>query len=168
LNHPNICQLYDIGSQNGVDFLVMEFLEVETLADRLRKGPLPSEQLLKSVLETCEGLEKAHRSGVVHRDLKPGNIMLTKSGAKLMDFGVAKALDAANPPSSGLTATIATMKASQPLTAQGTVVGTFQYISPEQLDGKRRMRAPISSRWGPCCTRWQLESARSKGRRRRV
>src|ERR1700730_10570178 len=91
LSHPNICLLYDVGQQDGVRFLVMEYLEGETLADRLRKGPLPSEQVLKYGIEICEGLEKAHRSGVVHRDLKPGNIMLTKGGAKLMDFGLAKA-----------------------------------------------------------------------------
>ncbi|HWJ48161.1 MAG TPA: serine/threonine-protein kinase, partial [Candidatus Udaeobacter sp.] len=90
LNHPNICTLYDVGHQDGVHFLVMEYLEGETLADRLCKGPLPISQVLKYGIEICEGLEKAHRGGVVHRDLKPGNIMLTKSGAKLMDFGLAK------------------------------------------------------------------------------
>src|SRR6201993_1721687 len=91
LNHPNICTLHDVGHQDGIDYLVMEFLEGETLADRLRKGPLPLQQTLKYGIEICEGLEKAHRSGVIHRDLKPGNIMLTKTGAKLMDFGLAKA-----------------------------------------------------------------------------
>ena len=136
LSHPNICHLYDVGCQDGVDFLVMEFLEGETLADRLRKGPLATEHLLRYALEICEGLEKAHKSGVIHRDLKPGNIMLTKAGAKLMDFGLAKALQEVRPPSSGLTVTIASSKADQPLTAQGAVVGTFQYISPEQLEGK--------------------------------
>jgi eukaryotic-like serine/threonine-protein kinase len=90
LNHPNICTLYDVGQQVGVDFLVMEYLEGETLADRLMKGALPPEQALKYGVEIREGLEKAHRSGVVHRDLKPGNIMLTKTRAKLMDFGLAK------------------------------------------------------------------------------
>src|SRR5713101_6493447 len=90
LNHPNICTLHDVGHQDGIDYLVMEYLEGETLADRLRKGPLPVEQVLKYGIELCEGLEKAHRSGVVHRDLKPGNIMLTKTGAKLMDFGLSK------------------------------------------------------------------------------
>ena len=88
LNHPNICTLYDVGHQDGIDFLVMEYLEGETLADRLHKGPLPIAQVFKYGIEICEGLEKAHRSGVVHRDLKPGNIMLTSSGAKLLDFGV--------------------------------------------------------------------------------
>src|SRR6201997_5490323 len=91
LNHPNICTLHDVGHHDGTDYLVMEFLEGETLADRLRTGPLPREQVLKYGIEICEGLEKAHRGGVVHRDLKPGNIMLTKTGAKLMDFGLAKA-----------------------------------------------------------------------------
>ncbi len=118
LQHPNICTLFDIGSQDGTDYLVMEYLEGETLADRLSKGPLPPEQVLKYGAEIAEGLEKAHRTGVVHRDLKPGNVMLTKSGAKLMDFGLAKAA-MASPPASGLTATLASPHASQPLTAEG-------------------------------------------------
>lgn len=103
LNHPNICTLHDIGHQDGTDFLVMEYLEGETLADRLVKGPLPSELVLKYGIDICEGLEKAHKNGVIHRDLKPGNIMLTKSGAKLMDFGLAKATLAQAPPASSLT-----------------------------------------------------------------
>src|ERR1700704_4477681 len=90
LNHPNICHLYDIGSQNGTDYLVMEFLEGETLADRLRKGPLALNEVLKVGAEIADALQIAHRAGILHRDLKPGNIMLTKSGAKLMDFGLAK------------------------------------------------------------------------------
>src|SRR5580658_4577227 len=105
LNHPNICTLYDVGHQDGIDYLVMEFLEGETLADRLMRGPLPLEQVLKYGIEICEGLEKAHRGGVTHRDLKPGNIMLTKTGAKLMDFGLAKATTASAPPASSLTMT---------------------------------------------------------------
>src|SRR5271168_5371699 len=100
LNHPNICTLHDIGHQDGIDFLVMEYLEGETLADRLRKGPLPTELVLRYGIEICEGLERAHKSGVVHRDLKPGNVMLTKTGAKLMDFGLAKATPGATPASS--------------------------------------------------------------------
>jgi serine/threonine protein kinase len=134
LNHPNICHLYDIGSQDGISYLVMEYLEGETLAARLAKGPLAVEQVLRYGVELAEGLETAHRSAVVHRDLKPGNVMLTKSGAKLMDFGLAKPVASANPPSSGLTLTLA--NPSQPLTAEGTVVGTFQYMSPEQVEGK--------------------------------
>jgi Tol biopolymer transport system component/predicted Ser/Thr protein kinase len=136
LNHPNICTLYDVGHQDGTDYLVMEYLEGETLADRLRKGPLPVGQVLKYGIEICDGLEKAHRSGVVHRDLKPGNIMLAKTGAKLMDFGLAKALVVSAGATSGLTATMTTPAGSHPLTAQGTVVGTFQYMAPEQVEGK--------------------------------
>jgi serine/threonine protein kinase len=133
LSHPNICHLYDVGQQDGVSYLVMEYLEGETLADRLRKGPLSLEQVLKVGAEICDGLEKAHRSGVVHRDLKPSNIMLTKTGAKLMDFGLAKpALAAVGAGSSS--DPVATM--SRPLTAEGTIVGTFQYMSPEQVEGK--------------------------------
>jgi serine/threonine protein kinase len=136
LNHPNICTLHDVGHQDGTDYLVMELLEGETLADRLRKGPLPLEQVLKIGNEICEGLEKAHRNGVIHRDLKPGNIMLTKTGAKLMDFGLAKATMGGAAPSSSLTMTFSGPSADQPLTARGMVVGTFQYMSPEQVEGK--------------------------------
>ena len=136
LNHPNICTLHDVGHQDGVDYLVMECLEGQTLADRLRKGPLPIEQVLRYAIDLCEGLEKAHRCGVIHRDLKPGNIMLTKVGAKLMDFGLAKASVANAAAASNLTITTSTPPGSHPLTAQGTVVGTFQYMSPEQVEGK--------------------------------
>jgi len=136
LNHPNICTLHDVGHQDGIDFLVMEFLEGETLADRLRKGPLPTEQVLRYGIEICEGLERAHKSGVVHRDLKPGNVMLTKTGAKLLDFGLAKATVTGPAPASSLTMTISGPSADQPLTAQGTIVGTFQYMSPEQTEGR--------------------------------
>jgi eukaryotic-like serine/threonine-protein kinase len=136
LNHPNICTLHDVGHQDGIDFLVMEFLEGETLADRLSKGPLPTESVLKYGIEICEGLERAHKSGVVHRDLKPGNVMLTKTGAKLMDFGLAKAITSGPAPASSLTMTISHPSADQPLTARGMMVGTFQYMSPEQTEGK--------------------------------
>jgi len=136
LNHPHICTLYDVGRQDGTDYLVMEFLEGETLADRLRKGALPPQQVLKYGIEIGQGLERAHRTGVVHRDLKPGNIMLTKSGAKLMDFGLAKAAPALAPLSSGLSMTQSTPVEARSLTTQGTIVGTFQYMSPEQIEGK--------------------------------
>src|ERR1700692_2607231 len=96
LNHPNICHLYDIGSQDGIDYLVMEFLEGETLADRLRKGAMPINEVFKIAIAVAEALAVAHRQGIVHRDLKPGNIMLTQTGAKLMDFGLAKPLGAEN------------------------------------------------------------------------
>jgi len=136
LNHPNICTLYDVGHQAGVDYLVMEFLEGETLADRLRKGPLTSEQLLKYGIEICHGLEKAHKTGVIHRDLKPGNILLSKAGAKLMDFGLAKPIIAQSPPASSLTMTSAGPSPGHPITAEGMILGTFQYMSPEQVEGK--------------------------------
>src|SRR5579863_9888465 len=103
LNHPNICTLYDIGHQEVMDYLVMEFLEGQTLADRLMKGPLPLDQGLKYGIEICQGLWTAHMTGVIHRDLKPGNVMLTKSGAKLMDFGLAKAATSNALPASSLT-----------------------------------------------------------------
>ncbi len=133
LSHPNICHLYDVGQQDGISYLVMEYLQGETLADRLRKGPLPLEQVLRVGAEICEGLEKAHRSGVVHRDLKPSNIMLTKTGTKLMDFGLAKA---ATPAVAASSSSDALDTISRPLTEQGTIVGTFQYMSPEQVEGK--------------------------------
>jgi len=132
LNHPNICALYDIGTQDGIDFLVMECLEGQTLADRLQRGALPIEQVLKIGIEIADALDKAHRQGIVHRDLKPSNIMLTKSGAKLMDFGLAK-------PAQGAfiaKASAGTPTLSNRLTVEGTIVGTFQYMAPEQLEGK--------------------------------
>src|SRR5579864_4519027 len=98
MNHPHICTLHDIGHQDGTDFLVMEFLEGETLAKRLEKGPLPTAELLRIAIEIADALEKAHRQGVIHRDLKPGNIMLTKGSAKLLDFGLAKATGLAAAP----------------------------------------------------------------------
>jgi serine/threonine protein kinase len=132
LSHPNVCHLYDVGQQDGTHYLVMEYLEGGTLADRLRKGPLSLDQVLKVGTEICAGLEAAHKKGVIHRDLKPGNIMLTKAGAKLMDFGLAKPVQAA--PASTLTQTLTTPHHA--VTVAGMVVGTFQYMSPEQVEGK--------------------------------
>jgi len=131
LNHPHICVLHDIGTQGGIDFLVLEYLEGETLARRLERGAMPTQELLKIATQVSDALDKAHRQGVIHRDLKPANIMLVKSGAKLLDFGLAKPV--ATPASAALTA-MATE--SRPLTAEGTIVGTFQYMAPEQLEGK--------------------------------
>jgi serine/threonine protein kinase len=131
LNHPNICVLYDVGRQDGVDYLVMECVEGETLAKRLEKGPLTQEQMLKYGAQIADALDKAHRAGIVHRDLKPGNIMLTPSGVKLLDFGLAKPVA----PLADLETLTAT-KQQSPVTEQGTVVGTFQYMSPEQVEGK--------------------------------
>jgi eukaryotic-like serine/threonine-protein kinase len=136
LSHANICQLYDLGQQDGIHYIVMEFLEGETLGARLMKGRLPLELVLRYGAEVAEGLEQAHRMGVVHRDLKPGNIMLTRTGAKLLDFGLAKTASPVMPQSSGLSATMTSPNLSQPLTAEGTVIGTYQYMSPEQIEGR--------------------------------
>ena len=144
LNHPHICQLYDIGSQDGTDFLVMEFLEGETLAEKLRKGGLPLPEVFKIAIDAAEALAVAHRSGVVHRDLKPGNIMLTAGGAKLMDFGLAKPLgmqtaalgSGTTPPSFTAVATLSGPSPLSPLTTAGSIVGTIQYMAPEQIEGK--------------------------------
>jgi Tol biopolymer transport system component len=132
LNHPHICVLYDVGSQDGVEYLVMECVEGETLAKRLEKGPLPLEQVLKFAPQIADALDKAHRRGIIHRDLKPGNIMLTSTGAKLLDFGLAK------PPAplASMATLTATAAKQSPATEQGTIVGTFQYMSPEQIEGK--------------------------------
>ena len=130
LNHPHICVLHDVGHQDGMDYLVLECLEGETLAKRLEKGPLPLDQAFKYGAQIADALDKAHRHGIVHRDLKPGNIMLTSTGAKLLDFGLATS---ASPLADDVTLTGGQ---ASPLTEQNTVVGTFQYMSPEQLEGK--------------------------------
>src|SRR5580704_12169604 len=141
LNHPHICHLYDIGSQDGTDYLVMEFLEGETLADRLRKGAMPLNEILKIGIAIAEALAVAHRQGIVHRDLKPGNIMLTQAGAKLMDFGLTKPLGVATVASGTVPAftalpTLSGPSPMTPLTTAGSIVGTIQYMSPEQTEGK--------------------------------
>ena len=141
LHHPHICVLHDIGCENQTDFLVMEFLEGESLGDRLRRGPLPLDQLLKFATELADALEKAHRAGIIHRDLKPGNVMMTKSGAKLLDFGLAKPVAvssaAANSATSSVFATARTMTSpASPLSSVGAVIGTMQYMAPEQIAGQ--------------------------------
>ena len=138
LSHPHICHLYDVGSQDGIDYLVMELLEGETLAQRIARKPLTLEEALKIGIEVADAMEKAHRSGIIHRDLKPGNIMLTKSGAKLMDFGLAKPQAFAGSQSGAPSfSAVATMTSPQsPITLAGTIVGTVQYMSPEQIQGQ--------------------------------
>jgi serine/threonine protein kinase/Tol biopolymer transport system component len=138
LNHPHICTLHDVGQQDGVDYLVMEHIEGETLAQRLTRGPLPTSDVLRFGIELADALDRAHRSGIVHRDLKPGNVMITKSGVKLTDFGLAwRGVPAGG---SGISTAPVDLSQSptlaQPLTAEGTLVGTFQYMAPEQLEGK--------------------------------
>ncbi len=131
LSHPHICALYDVGHQEGIDYLVMELLEGQTLAERLAKSPLPLDQALRCGIEIADALEKAHRQGIVHRDLKPGNVMLTSSGVKVLDFGLAKELGP-TPSAAALTS----LPTETPLTEKGTLLGTVQYMSPEQLEGK--------------------------------
>lgn len=139
LQHPNICVLHDIGSQDGMDFLVMEFVEGETLAHRLARGPLPLPQVLKMGVEVANALDKAHHAGLVHRDIKPANIMLTRAGAKLLDFGLAKPVSMQA--SAATATTVPTLHSAltaitqgQPLTQEGTIVGTYQYMAPEQIE----------------------------------
>jgi Tol biopolymer transport system component len=131
ISHPHICALYDIGCENGTNYLVMEYLDGETLARRLEKGPLPLEQFLRYAIEIADALDKGHRKRVIHRDVKPGNIMLTKAGAKLLDFGLARPVIPQQVADLSTSPTI-----SKPITAEGTIVGTFQYMAPEQLEGK--------------------------------
>jgi serine/threonine protein kinase len=154
LSHPHICALYDVGRAGETEYLVMEYLEGETLLERLAKGPLPLEQTLKYGVEIADALDKAHRQGIVHRDLKPGNVMLTKSGVKLLDFGLAKAMAPATPQSS-LTA----LPTQQGLTQEGTILGTFQYRTPT--------RGRTSSPSARSCTRWRRGRRRLRRRARR-
>ena len=134
LSHPHICTVHDVGNEAGVEYLVMEFLAGETLANRIAKGPLPQDQVLRYGIEIADALEKAHRHGVVHRDLKPGNVMLTKSGVKLVDFGLAK-LDLPVPGSVVSSLSDVPTQGDLGLSARGTIVGTLHYMAPEQLEG---------------------------------
>ena len=135
LSHPNICALYDIGHEEGIDYLVMEFIEGETLAERLsRSGALPLRQALAYGADIAAALDAAHRQGVIHRDLKPGNIMLARSGARLLDFGLARQVVGDSSAVGDQTAEHATER--MPLTDPGTVVGTLLYMSPEQAEGR--------------------------------
>ena len=132
LNHPNICTLFDVGHHDGIDYLVMEYLEGETLSERLKRGPLPFPELMRAAIQIASALDRAHRQGIIHRDLKPGNVMMTKAGTKLLDFGLAKEMGLASAPSNLTMSPTMT----SPLTTDGAIVGTFQYMAPEQLEGK--------------------------------
>jgi len=153
LNHPHICTLYDVGREGDTDYLVMELIEGETLAARLTKGALPLADVLKFGGQVADALDRAHRAGVMHRDLKPGNVMLTKSGAKLMDFGLARAAGLGTTSELTSSPTIA-----GPLTAEGTILGTFQYMAPEQLEGQEAdSRADL---WALGCVLYEMATGR--------
>ena len=157
LNHPNICVLFDVGREDSTDYLVMELIEGETLADRLRKGPLPGNELLRIGTQIADALDRAHRAGVIHRDLKPANVMLTRSGAKLMDFGLSRATGLAGG-AAGASALTQSPTIAQALTAEGTLVGTFQYMSPEQLEGRDAdVRSDI---WALGCVLYEMATGR--------
>lgn len=130
LNHPHICTLFDVGREGETNYLVMELVEGETLADRVQRGALPAPEVLRLGAQIADALDRAHRAGVIHRDLKPANVMVAKSGVKLMDFGLARAIGSARPGSDGSQETLT----RAPLTEEGTIVGTVQYMAPEQLE----------------------------------
>jgi len=161
LNHPNICTLFDVGREGDTDYLVMELIEGETLGNRLTRGALPTADVLRVGSEIADALDRAHRAGVVHRDLKPGNVMLTRSGTKLMDFGLARVTGMAGPAgTSGVTMGALTQSptVAHPLTAEGTLVGTFQYMAPEQLEGKE---ASVSADvWALGCVLYEMATGR--------
>ena len=155
LNHPHICTLHDVGHQDGTDYIVMELVEGDTLLDRLKKGPLPLDQTLRYGIEIVDALDKAHRHGVVHRDLKPGNVMLTKSGSKLMDFGLAKRGGVGDGKDRSVSALPTQEK---PLTETGALLGTYQYMSPEQLEGREAdARSDI---WALGCVLYEMATGR--------
>src|SRR5262249_35772804 len=151
LSHPHVCALYDVGHQDGIDYLVLEYLEGESLRERLEKGPLPLEQALRYGSEIADALDRAHRSGVVHRDLQPGNVMLTKGGAKLLDFGLARL---AKPIVSGDVDLSDPATPSRPLTGTGLLLGTIPYMAPEQIEG--READALTDIWGLGCLLYEM------------
>lgn len=160
LSHPHICTLFDVGREGDADYLVMELVEGESLAERLTRGPLSIAETLRIGAQLADALDRAHRAGVVHRDLKPGNVMLARSGVKLMDFGLARTTGLGDAGAGGtmLTDLSQSPTVAQPLTAEGTLVGTFQYMSPEQLEGKEAdARSDI---WALGCVLYEMATGR--------
>ena len=161
LNHPNICTLFDVGREDDTDYLVMELVEGETLAERLRKGPLPTPDLVRYGAQVADALDRAHRAGVIHRDLKPANVMITRSGAKLMDFGLARAAGmsrSGSGSSGGMSGMSQSPTVAQALTSEGSLIGTFQYMAPEQLEGgEADARSDI---WALGCVLYEMATGR--------
>ena len=157
LNHPNICTVHDIGTQEGLPYLVMEYIEGETLSKRLMRGPLPFDQMWSIAIQVGEALDQAHRHGIVHRDLKPGNVMLAGAKGstivKLLDFGLAKISGAARSTAAASPTSLPTETVVHGLTVEGTIVGTVQYMSPEQLVGAEADARSDISRSAACCTK---------------
>jgi serine/threonine protein kinase len=165
LTHPSICTLYDVGKHDGTAFLVMELLDGETLANRLKKGALPLGEALTIAMQIADALDAAHRRGIVHRDLKPGNMMLTKGGAKLLDFGLAKTTA---PGGTVAVAGLSMLPTTPPnMTAQGTILGTFQYMTPEQLEGRDADARTDVFAFGAVLYEMLTGKKASKGRARR-
>ena len=162
LNHPHICTLHDIGSQDGIDFLVMEYLDGEILAQRLEKGALPLDQALEVATQIADALDKAHRQGIVHRDLKPGNIMLTKAGAKLLDFGLAK------PTAMAMAADSAMPTMSEGLTGKGRSLARCNIWPPSSWRVRTLTPELTCLRLALLSTRWSLGKRRLGGRARRA
>src|SRR5262245_60796192 len=161
LNHPHICTLHDLGREGEIDFLVMELVEGESLAERIARGALPAADVLRIGAEIADALDRAHRAGVVHRDLKPSNVMISKSGAKLMDFGLARERHRAGVLSatgSGSGEMSQSPTIASPLTAEGTFVGTSQYMAPEQLEG--READARSDLWALGCVLYEMATGR--------
>ena len=161
LNHPHICALYDVGTEDGVPFLVMELIEGETLAQRIERGPLPIPEVLRLGVQIADALDRAHRAGIVHRDFKPGNVMLAKSGVKLTDFGLARSTGVVAP-SGGSGVTVAQLSQSptvvSPLTVEGALIGTFLYMAPEQLEGREAdARSDI---WALGCVLYEMATGK--------
>ncbi|MEO6463110.1 MAG: serine/threonine-protein kinase [Candidatus Eisenbacteria bacterium] len=159
LNHPNICTLFDVGKEGEVDYLVLELVEGDTLEARLARGPMPPPEALRLGAQIADALDRAHRAGVIHRDLKPGNVMLTRGGAKLMDFGLARATGLGGPaPGSSSLTMPHSPTVGKALTAEGTILGTFQYMAPEQLEGNEAdARSDI---WALGCVLYEMFTGR--------
>ena len=161
LNHPNICVLHDLGREAGTDYLVMELVEGESLAQRIARGPLPVAEVTRIGAEIADALDRAHRAGIVHRDLKPSNVMLSRSGAKLLDFGLARE----GPRAGALIRAVAGSGAmsqsptvATPLTTAGSFVGTSQYMAPEQLEGREADER--SDLWALGCVLYEMCTGR--------